>query len=56
MYFGAINCSYFVVTMLNSFLSKGINVLNKGLLIIVIGLIGRGVSELVQNRSMLVNV
>lgn len=50
---GDIKCSYFVVTMLSSFLSKITNVLNKGLLIMVIGLIGHEVSQLVQNCSML---
>lgn len=51
--FREIKCNYFVVTMLNSFLSKRMNVLNKGLLVMVIGLIGDGVSELAQNCSML---
>lgn len=51
--FGDIKCSYFVVMMLNSFLFKIMIVLNKGLLIMVVGLIGHGVSQLVQNRSQL---
>lgn len=51
--FGDIKCSYFVVMMLNSFLFKIMIVLNKGLLIMVVGLIGHGVSQLVQNLSQL---
>lgn len=52
MYSGKLNVATLCVTMLNSFFLKGINVLNKGLLIMINNLIGHSVSELVQCCNM----
>lgn len=48
MYSGKLSVATLCATMLNSFFLKGINVLNKGLLIMVNDLTGHSVSELVQ--------